>query len=225
VLSESQLYYYKARVYDPVLGRFLQTDPVGGKDDPLNKADPTGLDGGCIYTGGCRLVGENIAKGIAVIEKNTSVSVSAKGSVTAGPIGVQGKVTADKQTLETGTVSVSSRTQIGGVGASAQVTVNVTVGPSSVGDQPATIAVKAGLVGVQMQSGDRGRNAELSCGPQIGAKFDFPSGNSPVSGGVQLSSSRVDIVGADSIQAGPQMVIPQSASVGSPGLCGLGGHC
>jgi RHS repeat-associated protein len=49
---EAQLYHYKARVYDPFLGRFLQTDPIGTKDDldlytyvgndPLDKTDPTG---------------------------------------------------------------------------------------------------------------------------------------------------------------------------------------
>jgi RHS repeat-associated protein len=27
------LYYYKARIYSPTLGRFLQTDPVGYKND------------------------------------------------------------------------------------------------------------------------------------------------------------------------------------------------
>lgn len=53
VLPEAQLYYYKARVYDPKYGRFLQTDPVGSKDDldlyayvggdPINHSDPTGL--------------------------------------------------------------------------------------------------------------------------------------------------------------------------------------
>jgi RHS repeat-associated protein len=51
-LPEAGLYHYKARVYDPVLGRFLQTDPVGYTDDfnlyayvgnePTGSTDPTG---------------------------------------------------------------------------------------------------------------------------------------------------------------------------------------
>ena len=51
---ESALYYYRARYYDPVLGRFIQEDPIGFDaedlnlyrfvfNDPLNKKDPFGL--------------------------------------------------------------------------------------------------------------------------------------------------------------------------------------
>ena len=51
--SESELYYYRARYYDPAIGKFLQRDPIGFMAGPnlyayvsnnsVNYIDPLGL--------------------------------------------------------------------------------------------------------------------------------------------------------------------------------------
>ena len=60
--SETKLYFYRARYYDPQLGRFLSEDPIGlagginpyayAGNDPVNHKDPYGLDAECVARGG-----------------------------------------------------------------------------------------------------------------------------------------------------------------------------
>jgi RHS repeat-associated protein len=56
--SETGLYYYRARYYDPLTGRFISEDPIGSGinfytyagNNPINTNDPTGNCGPCIQT-------------------------------------------------------------------------------------------------------------------------------------------------------------------------------
>ncbi|MDN3647276.1 RHS repeat-associated core domain-containing protein [Pontixanthobacter aestiaquae] len=72
-LPELGMYYYKARIYSPTLGRFLQTDPIGYEDqvnlyayvanDPINNVDPTGTTVLCTNNY-CKEVAKEVASGI-----------------------------------------------------------------------------------------------------------------------------------------------------------------
>ncbi len=132
-LPEAQLYHYKARVYDPVLGRFLQTDPIGSKDDldlytytgndPLDKTDPSGQCPWC-------LVGAIAGAGVSAI-----VQYSTTGDVDIQQVRIAAAA---------GFISGGASTVIAAAGAlSARIALNVAAGAAIGGAQSAASKVAA----------------------------------------------------------------------------------
>ncbi|MBN9694430.1 MAG: hypothetical protein J0L85_01375 [Zoogloea sp.] len=102
-LSGLGLYYYKARFYSPMLGRFLQTDPIGYDEDtnlysyvsgnPINLTDPSGECPSCIGA----IVGGGIDLGIQLIANGGNLSSVSWTSVgVSAALGAVGNIGAGK---------------------------------------------------------------------------------------------------------------------------------
>lgn len=88
-LAPLGLYYYKARMYAPMLGRFLQTDPVGYQDDlnwyayvgnnPVNRNDPDGL-----AAASAQAFNNSSLGGAATIQFNPATTENSPGIQVAG---------------------------------------------------------------------------------------------------------------------------------------------